>query len=212
MKHNVALTVTALAVALGGIGTSTAEAHVFKAKTIHQNYAHAKYVCKEGTGKPKRWHCEASKWIEKGLWGKIDLSIWPSINYASSVFNVSASTMRTIVGREGGNIHPAKLRATICDPYAYGIAGGGGLGWNNTGSYAFGPYQFMLSYKPACNNPSAWGTFGAYDGTAFAAAWQRGHRVPYIYKHPASNLGQSVVAAYMLSIGGLCPHWGASMC
>lgn len=209
MRRLIALTVAASAVAMGGTGTSTAEAHVLKNKTLQQNYNHVTYVCKRGSGKPKRWHCQAERWIAKRLWGKIDTSIWPSINYASDVFNVSASTMRTIVGREGGNVHPAKLRVSLCQTY--------GIGWNVSGnppSAAFGPYQFMLDYRGACFNPEAWGTFGAHDDAAFSAAWSRGARVPILYKHPASNLGQSLTTAYMLatpSTGGIS-HWCASMC
>lgn len=149
-------------------------------------------------------------WIKK--WTKVDRSVYTSINKAAFIFKASPHTMRAIVGGEGGNISPRKLRVTLCKPYAFGSAGGGGLGWNNIGSYAFGPYQYMLDDKPACNG--AWGTFGRWDNEAFAAAKKRGFPIPYRFKTPASNLGQSVVTAYMLThrhTGGLS-HWCASMC
>lgn len=184
MQRLIVLTVTALAVAVGGIGTSTAEAK-FK---------------------------DDNAWIQK--WTRIDRSVYTSINVAARTFNVSSHTLRAIVGAEGGNINPAKLRVTLCNPYAYGIAGGGGLGWNNIGSFAFGPFQFMLDAKPACMNHRLWGTFGDYDDAAFRAAKSKGVAVPYRFKHPASNVGQATTAAYMLatpSTGGI-NHWCASMC
>lgn len=150
-----------------------------------------------------------NKWIKK--WVTLDQNIHQAVVEAAKTFKVSGSLLETIVGREGGNVNPAKLRVTICDPYAFGIAGGGGLGWNNLGSSAFGPFQFLLGIKPACNHASAWGTFSSFDDAAFQAAKEKGNPVPYRFKHPASNVGQAIVAAYMISKGGL-HHWCASMC
>jgi hypothetical protein len=112
--------------------------------------------------------------------------------------------MRTIVEREGGNVAAWKLQRALC--------AGGGIGWNNAGSAAFGPYQYMLAYRGACWNERAWGTFGAWDDVAFSAARARGLNVPYRFKTPASNVGQSVVTAYLLADGQVCVHWAASVC
>lgn len=144
-------------------------------------------------------------WIK--LWTKRDQSIYSSIKVAANIFRVSESTLRAVNGGEGGNVHPAKLRVTICNPSAYG-----GIGWNTQGSAAFGPFQFMLDYRGACNRQKAWGTFGSYDDAAFQEAKRQGISVPYRFKHPASNVGQALTAAYMISRGGLYVHWCASMC
>jgi hypothetical protein len=144
---------------------------------------------------------QGNKWIAG--WTKADSSIYPSINKASKLFGVDPSLMKTIVGREGGNISPATLARSLCNGY--------GVGWNLQGSAAFGPFQFMLDYRGACYNQWDWGTFGSYDDAAFQAAKQLGTPIPYRFKSPASNLGQAITAAYMLANGGLS-HWCASMC
>ena len=148
-------------------------------------------------------------WIK--LWDKRDVSIYPAMKVASSIFRVSYNTLATINDREGGNIHRDRLRVTLCSPWALGNGGGGGVGWNNSGSYAFGPMQFMMDRKPACNVHSNWGTFEAHDNAAFQDAKRRGVPVPYRFKTPASNVGQAIVAAYMISQGGI-GHWCASLC
>jgi hypothetical protein len=109
--------------------------------------------------------------------------------------------MRAIVEREGGNINPRTLKLSLCSATQ--------PGWNLSGSYAFGAFQFMLDRKPACGG--GWGTFGSYVHAAFASAKKLGHPVPFRFKTPASNVGQAVTAAYMLAHGGL-HHWCASMC
>lgn len=146
-------------------------------------------------------------WIK--VWDKRDVSIYPSMKVASRIFRISYNTLYTVNDREGGNVHRDRLHRTLCDPYSLGIGGGGGVGWNNSGSYAFGPMQFMMDDKPACN--SDWGTFGSYDDKAFQEAKRRGVPIPYRFKNPASNVGQAITAAYMISTGGI-GHWCASMC
>lgn len=142
-------------------------------------------------------------WIK--TWTRYDKSVYTSIGPAAFIFRASPWTLRTIVGREGGNINPHKLRNSLCN--------GSQPGWNLSGSYAFGPSQFMLDSKPACS-PNSWGTFGTWDDTAFRAAKLLGHPVPYRFKTPASNVGQMIVTAYMIThphTGGI-NHWCASMC
>lgn len=146
-------------------------------------------------------------WIKS--WSKTDRSIWPSINRAARIFRADAGLMRTIVNGEGGNINPRTLAASLCRTY--------GKGWNTSGnppSAAFGAFQFMLRYRGACTNQSAWGTFGTWDDEAFRAAKQLGHPVPARFRTPASNAGQAIVAAYMLanpSRTGGASHWCASL-
>lgn len=141
-----------------------------------------------------------TRWVK--LWQKRDQSVWTSIPPAATTFQVSSGTMRTIVEREGGNVASWKLQRNLCT--------GGQPGWNNIGSYAFGPYQYMLGSKPACNG--YWGTFGAHDDQAFHEARARGLNVPYRFKTPASNVGQSIVTAYLIRKGQLCVHWSATLC
>lgn len=152
---------------------------------------------------------ENNRWIK--TWTQKDVSVYRAIDEAAKTFGVSEGTLNKIVGDEGGNIHPAKLRRTLCDPWVYGPAGGGGLGWNNGGSSAFGPFQFMLDYKAPCFRARDWGTFGSYDDAAFREAKKVGNPVPYRFKHPASNVGQAITAAYMIDNGGFY-HWCASQC
>jgi hypothetical protein len=140
-------------------------------------------------------------WIKK--WDRLDQTIWTANREAAKTFRVSERLLDGIVGAEGGNINPRTLRANLCS--------GRQPGWNLAGSSAFGPFQFMLSYRGACFNAHAWGTFGSYDDAAFKDAKRRGNPVPYRFKHPASNVGQAVTAAYMLANGGLS-HWCASQC
>jgi len=148
-------------------------------------------------------------WIK--MWDRRDYNIYPAMKVASSIFGISYSTLVTINDREGGNVHRDRLHTTLCSPYALGNGGGGGVGWNNSGSSAFGPMQFMMDSKPACNRHSKWGTFASFDNAAFQEAKRRGVPVPYRFKNPASNVGQAIVAAYMISRGGI-GHWCASMC
>jgi hypothetical protein len=141
-------------------------------------------------------------WIKK--WRNYDRSAYAAIKPAAFIFKASPWTLRTIVELEGGNIVPWKLKRSLCT--------GSQPGWNRQGSYAFGPAQFMLDSKPACRH--SWGTFGRWDDEAFIAAKKRGHPVPYRFKTPASNVGQMVVTAYMIThphTGGI-GHWCASMC
>ena len=75
MKKLVVLIAAALAV--GGIETSTAEAHLVtrpKAKTAiatlksqEANLAHSRYVCNNGKRKAKSWHCHAVWWLGKEI-------------------------------------------------------------------------------------------------------------------------------------------------
>lgn len=152
---------------------------------------------------PKPDPYSGSKWIR--LWESYDSSVWRAMKPAAATFKVSTGTLSSIVLGEGGNVSPRKLERSLCS------GAPGEIGWNLSGSAAFGPAQFMLDYRGACWNPRAWGTFGAYDDAAFRAARQKGLNVPYRYKHPASNVGQMITTAYMLSIGGLS-HWCASQC
>lgn len=138
-------------------------------------------------------------WVKK--WSKRDRSIWPANRVVARIFHVSEGTLDELVGAEGGNINPGRLHNSLCT--------GAQPGWNTQGSYAFGPYQFMLSSKPACSR--AWGTFGAYDDSAFQYVKRLGYPVPYRFKTPASNVGQAVVAAYIVRIGQVCVHWSASL-
>lgn len=158
------------------------------------------------TREPLRYP-DDNAWIR--TWTHKDQSIYASMTTAAKVFRVSEHTLRSINDGEGGNVSPEKLRVTICHPWKLGA-----IGWNTQGSAAFGPMQFMLDYRGACNDSGAWGTFGAYDDAAFKDAKRRGVAVPYRFKHPASNVGQAIVTAYMLatpSTGGI-GHWCASMC
>lgn len=140
-----------------------------------------------------------TRWVQK--WSHIDRSIWPSVHVAARRFSVSESLMRDIVNGEGGNVNPQKLRLSLCTATQ--------PGWNTQGSYAFGPMQYMLGSKPACSR--SWGTFGAYDDRAFREARRLGMNVPYRFKTPASNVGQSIVTAYIIRIGQVCVHWSASL-
>jgi hypothetical protein len=183
LKKLIVLT-AALAVLFGG-GTSTA-----------------------GTKKQETFrYPDNNAWIK--LWTKRDISIYRSMEVAAKVFHVSYNTLDAIQDGEGGNVHPAKLRHSLCQTW--------GIGWNTSGSppsAAFGPMQFMLDYRGACNRPNDWGTFGAWDDAAFQDAKHRGVSVPYRFKTPASNVGQAVVTAYMLATprtGGIS-HWCASIC
>lgn len=142
-----------------------------------------------------------ASWIEK--WQKVDESIYPANHVASLIFRVDEGLLDKIVGDEGGNVNPRTLKISLC--------AGTQPGWNNLGSSAFGPYQFMLDYKGVCMNEKDWGTFGSYDDAAFQAAKELGHAIPYRYKSPASNVGQAITAAYMIANGGL-HHWCASQC
>lgn len=148
---------------------------------------------------------QQSSWI--GKWTRIDRSIYPSINRAATIFGASASTMRTIVGYEGGNINPDTLSYSLCHATQ--------PGWNLSGSDAFGPFQFMLGTKYGACVGQHWGTFGRFVHEAFSSAKKRGIAIPYRFKTPASNVGQAITAAYMLAnprtTGGIS-HWCASMC
>lgn len=139
------------------------------------------------------------RWVKQ--WTRADESIWPAITRAAKVFRVDAGLLRTIVGREGGNVNPRTLKTSLCN--------GTQPGWNTQGSRAFGAFQFMLDDKPACKG--AWGTFATYVQAAFLSAKDRGSPVPARFKTPASNVGQALTAAYMIANGGL-HHWCASMC
>jgi hypothetical protein len=141
-------------------------------------------------------------WIKK--WKRYDVSAYKAIKPAAYIFKANPWTLRAIVDREGGNVVPFKLKRSLCT--------GSQPGWNKRGSRAFGPAQFMLDSKPACRGD--WGTFGTWDDAAFLAAKKKGHPIPFRFKTPASNVGQMLVTAYMIThphTGGLS-HWCASMC
>lgn len=148
----------------------------------------------------ERAHNHHVTWISK--WQRADRSIYPAIHKSAWIFKVDENLLRTIVGREGGNVNPTTLHRSLCSTQ-------GGIGWNLSGSFAFGPFQFMLDSKPACNG--GWGTFGSYVYAAFSSARHLGHPVPRRFQHPASNVGQAITAAFMIRNGGL-HHWCASMC
>lgn len=139
--------------------------------------------------KPRR----SSPWI--GKWTRIDRNgIHASLFAASRVFGVSYLWLHACNHSEGGHVATLRLRASLRT--------GAQPGWNTTGSYAFGPMQFMLSSKPApLRWPFRWGTFGSYMYAAFADARRRGTPVPTRFRRPDSNLGQAVVAAYMFARG-----------
>lgn len=72
------LTMLTVAIAVFGLGTNSAEAHLLRLpdhpKKNHlenrliqqtENYKHAKYVCNNGKGKHKKWACKAVIWIAK---------------------------------------------------------------------------------------------------------------------------------------------------
>lgn len=141
-----------------------------------------------------------NRWIQS--WTNKDQAIWPSIHVAARTFKVSESLMVAIVNGEGGNVNPQKLHASLC-------SGGRTTGWNTQGSYAFGAFQFMLGSKPACKGN--WGTFGSYVNSAFTQAKRLGVAVPYRFKTPSSNVGQSITAAYIIWRGQVCVHWSASL-
>src|SRR4051812_43711754 len=88
--------------------------------------------------KHERAKQQEARWIR--TWTRTDESIWPSINKAAKVFRVDAGLLRTIVGREGGNMNPRTLKTSLCN--------GTQPGWNLSGSRAFGAFQFMLDSKP----------------------------------------------------------------
>lgn len=154
------------------------------------------------TAQAKQHPKHENAWIK--MWADRDESIWPSIKVASHVFNVSEWTLRSIVNGEGGNVNPRTLKSSLCS-YS-------GTGWNTAGSSAFGPFQFMLDFRGACMNGNAWGTFGSYDDAAFRAAKRIGIPVPYRFKHPASNVGQAITAAYMIRYETGISPWCASQC
>lgn len=138
-------------------------------------------------------------WVHQ--WAHTDGSIWSANRAAAHVFHVSRGTLDFLVNAEGGNVNPVTLGHSLCSATQ--------PGWNTQGSYAFGPYQFMLNSKPACSG--GWGTFAAYVHSAFTAAKRNGTPVPYRFKTPASNVGQAITAAYIVSIGQICIHWSASL-
>lgn len=132
-------------------------------------------------------------WIK--LWSTRDQSLYHSTRVAANIFRVSQSWLAACNRSEGGNTARETLRVTISNPYAYD-----GKGWNTQGSYAFGPWQFMLGSKPPYSSRQ-WGTFGSYVHSAFSAAKRRGYAVPYRFKRPDSFVGQAITTAYMFAIG-----------
>lgn len=182
MRKLLALSIVVAALG-GGVATNTAQANTGHHKVHVHLFVHK------------------ITWIEK--WEKADESIYPAIRIASHVFHVDKGLLENIVGGEGGNINPRTLQSSLCS--------GSQPGWNNFGSYAFGPFQFMLDRKPACMVQTEWGTFGSYDDAAFQEAKKLGVSVPYRFKSPASNVGQAITAAYMIAHGKLSA-WCASQC
>jgi hypothetical protein len=133
----------------------------------------------------------SNPWIS--LWTSRDHDLRASEHVAAVTFGVSESWLRSCRSSEGGSTARETLRWSLRRAVY-------GLGWNTTGSNAFGPWQFMLDTKPA-GSPREWGTFRRYVGPAFAEA--RRHRVfvPSRFKTPDSYVGQAMTAAFMFSIG-----------
>jgi hypothetical protein len=142
-------------------------------------------------------------WIK--LWAQRDRSLVASTRVAATIFGVSESWLRSCNRAEGGNIARWKLAITIRHPWAYN-----GAGWNIIGSYAFGPWQYMLDRKPP-RSPADWGTFRSYVHPAFVAAKRRTVSVPYRFARPDSFVGQAITTAYMFSIGK-SGHWSGEGC
>lgn len=176
---------------LGGIIGQTAQANVstklFELRFIYPQHHHVH-------------HLKKNVWLVS--WQRKDQSIYPAIHEAALIFNVSETLLRTINSREGGNVDPVTLHNSLCS--------GGGTGWNDGGSDAFGAMQFMLENHAPCDTQTEWGTFGSYDDAAFQYAKAHGIPVPYRFKNPASNVGQAITAAYMILTGHLSA-WNASM-
>lgn len=142
-----------------------------------------------GNAAETRWPA-SNPWIRR--WTVADGSIHPALSLAGRIFGVSYGWLHACVHSEGGHVSARKLRRAL--------RWGTQPGWNTAGSYAFGPFQFMLSEKPA-PRATEWGTFGAYAEAAFTSARLRGQPVPYRFRRPDSNVGQAVVAAFMFSHG-----------
>lgn len=150
-----------------------------------------------------------SPWIR--LWERRDVNLAESIRIASATFGVSRGWMATCVRNEGGNTARWKLRLTIRDPYALGPGPGGhGYGWNNSGSRAFGPAQFMLGAKPP-RHAGHWGTYGEFAYRAFAEARRRGVNVPYRFNRPDSFVGQMLTMAWAFK-HGYSGRWAGHGC
>lgn len=79
-----------------------------------------------------------------------------------------------------------------------------------SGSYAFGPWQYMLGARPPSSSRQ-WGTFGKYVHSAFRAARDRGASVPYRFKRPDSFVGQALTTAFMFKIGQ-SGQWAGAGC
>lgn len=132
-------------------------------------------------------------WIK--TWTARDHDLSQSIAVASKIFRVSSDWLWSCNSSEGGTTARETLAQTIRNPWSHG-----GKGWNTQGSYAFGPWQFMLDRKPP-QHSGDWGTFGRYVHAAFSAAKLRNVAVPYRFKRPDSYVGQAITTAYMFSIG-----------
>jgi hypothetical protein len=152
------------------------------------------------TAQAQQSRYDGTRWIR--LWEKRDASLSESTRIAAATHRVSESWLRSCNGSEGGNVSVRKLRVSLVR--------GWGPGWNLAGSYAFGPWQYMLGDRPP-DGPHEWGTFGAYDDAAFWATRARGVNVPFRFKRPDSNVGQALVTAYMFS-RGLSSHWVGAGC
>lgn len=149
-----------------------------------------------------------TRWIK--LWTKRDHSWSESLRVASATYKVSLGWLQACNGDEGGNIARWKLAITIKSPWQLGRGGGGGVGWNNIGSYAFGPMQFMLDAKPP-SGPHQWGTFGEFVWRAFREARRRGVNIPYRFARPDSLVGQAFTAAFAFATG-YSTRWSGAGC
>lgn len=143
---------------------------------------------------------QRNPWIRQ--WTRRDHDLGASIAVAAHTFHVSASWLAQCKDDEGGDTGREVLRWSL-------RSGPHGRGWNLSGSYAFGPWQFMLDDKPA--GPGEYGTFGRYVHAAFAVARRRGLTVPFRFKTPDSYVGQALTAAFMFA-AGQSGQWSGARC
>lgn len=153
-----------------------------------------------GGGRAARSKYDNTAWVR--LWARRDHSLAQSIRVASATFGVSEAWLRACNRDEGGNVARWKLAVSLRRGY--------GPGWNNRGSSAFGPFQFMLDDRPP-DHSGEWGTFGRYDDAAFRAARARRVNVPMRFKRPDSFVGQALTAAYMFKTGE-ADQWQGAGC
>jgi len=109
-------------------------------------------------------------------WASLNQNFHQSLRLAASTFRVSYQWLHACAHSEGGH----------------------GFIYSNSGSGAFGPFQFIRS------------TFYGNVGAAFQRAAARGTAIPIGYERWDSYLGQSFTAAYMFSIGESYEWTGAA--